>query len=308
MDWIAGMVLDYLRDIGAVDDTMVIFTSDNGPWVAEGSCAGSKGQFKGSWLRDNVDINCTACPSEYISAPLPDRPRRCIYPGTNYEVDGVHCGEDSGLGSAWEANVRMPGIVRWRNGGVPSGTETMEIVTTLDVVPTILSAIGKDTPVDIDGVDVSSVFFGNDNGSGSLDNRTIFFWRDGFSSGPLPLPKPFGRFDVVAVKMFGRYKLWFSTKSSHYNDDEEAYHDPPLIFDVIKDPAEASPLDPSKYQEMIKSAKAQVETHKTSVDWTYPLCLDRDRKYFPCSDESIGCRTAPAEGGIENGAQRIAVD
>ena len=160
----------------------------------------------------------------------------------------------------------------------------------------------------IDGVDVSSVFFGNEfKNIGSIDNRTIFFWRDGFSSGPLPLPQPFGRFDVVAVKMLGRYKLWFSTKSSHYNDDEEAYHDPPLIFDVIDDPAEASPLGPSKYQEMIKSAKAQVEEHKASVDWTYPLCLDRDSKYLPCSDESIGCRTAPAEVDIENGAQ-IAVD
>ena len=299
MDWIAGRVLDYLRDVDAIDDTFIIFTSDNGPWVAEGSCAGSKGQFEGRWLKDNVDLNCTACPSEYIPAPTESRPRRCIYPGTDYEVDGVHCGEDTGLGSAWEANVRMPGIVRWPNGGVPPGTVTMDMVSTLDVVPTILSVLGRDVPNDIDGVDVSSVFFGDDDDrpekSERLNNRTIFFWRDGFSAGQLPLPKPFGRFDVVAMKMRGRYKLWFSTKSSHYNDDAEVYHDPPLIFDVIDDPAEATALDPTQYTGMIESAKAQVAEHKTSVDWTHPLCLARDPKYLPCAEGRFDCRTTSME-------------
>ena len=299
MDWIAGRVLDYLRDVDAIDDTFIIFTSDNGPWVAEGSCAGSKGQFEGRWLKDNVDLNCTACPSEYIPAPTESRSRRCIYPGTDYEVDGVHCGEDTGLGSAWEANVRMPGIVRWPNGGVPPGTVTMDMVSTLDVVPTILSVLGRDVPNDIDGVDVSSAFFGDDDDrpekSERLNNRTIFFWRDGFSAGQLLLPKPFGRFDVVAMKMLGRYKLWFSTKSSHYNDDAEVYHDPPLIFDVIDDPAEATALDPTQYTGMIESAKAQVAEHKTSVDWTHPLCLARDPKYLPCAEGRFDCRTTSME-------------
>jgi len=108
MDFILGEILDALQDAGVADDTLVIFTSDNGPWTAEQSCSGSKGQFEGKWLQDNVDIDCTACPSEYESSPTREQPRRCIYPGTEYEVEGVHCGEDSGLGSAWEANVRMP--------------------------------------------------------------------------------------------------------------------------------------------------------------------------------------------------------
>lgn len=310
MDWIAGMVLKYLRDVDAIDDTMVIFTSDNGPWVAEGTCAGSKGPFEGSWLRDNVALNCTACPSEYIPSPTQSRPRRCIYPGTDYEVDGVHCGEDSGLGSAWEANVRMPGIIRWPNGGVPPGTETLDMVSTLDVVPTILSVLGKDVPIDIDGVDVSSAFFGDDRpekSPTSLNNRTIFFWRDGFLSGQLPLPRPFGRYDVVSVKMFGRFKLWFSTKSSHYNDDAEVYHDPPLIFDVLEDPAEANPLDPTQYKQLIESAHAQVAKHKASIDWTFPLCLARDPKYLPCSEGHVDCRTARAEVEDIHAHQSIAL-
>lgn len=50
MDWIAGQILQTLDDEGLANDTFVLFTSDNGPWVAEQSCAGSKGPFEGRWL------------------------------------------------------------------------------------------------------------------------------------------------------------------------------------------------------------------------------------------------------------------
>ena len=335
MDWIAGEVLQALRDEGIEDDTLVLFTSDNGPWVAESSCSGSKGKFEGRWLRDNVDPECTACPSEYEPRPAPGRPRRCVYPiaggggetmnrneedsyEEHYEVDGVPCGEDSGLGSAWEANVRVPAAVRWPNGGIPEGVETSRLVTTLDVVPTIMSLLGRDEILEeVDGVDVSSMLFGakarsaaadasddgNDaraNGDGLDDERPIFFWRDGFSSGPLP--PPYGRFDVVAVKI-GPIKAWLWTKSAHYNPDPEVHHDPPLLFDVRSDPAEAFPLDPADHAEIIDRALQAVRDHKKGVDWAEPLALARDPKYLPCYDESSGCRTPEAQeegGGFRN--------
>mmetsp|Transcript_54156 Transcript_54156/g.115070 ORF Transcript_54156/g.115070 Transcript_54156/m.115070 type:complete len:590 (-) Transcript_54156:261-2030(-) len=296
MDWILGGVLDALRDAGVEDDTLVIFTSDNGPWTAERSCSGSKGQFEGRWLKENVDEGCTACPSEYVHSPLSGRPRRCVYPNTDFEVEGVHCGEDSGLGSAWEANVRMPAIVRWKNGNVPLGKESYAMVSTLDVLPTVLSLIGKEIPSDeTDGVNVRNAFLGraasSSNGDGSLDHeRPIFFWRDGFQTGPLP--PPFGRFDVVAMKL-GWIKIWFWTKSSHYNDDEEVHHDPPLLFDVLNDPAESNPLDPNEHTRTIQNALSLLSAHKASVEWTRPLTLSRDPKYLPCSNLETGCRTFP---------------
>jgi arylsulfatase A-like enzyme len=290
MDWILGGIMDALEDAGVADDTLVIFTSDNGPWTAEQSCAGSKGPFKGTWLKQNVDDSCTACPSEYKPAPLGGNKRRCIYPGTNYEVIGVPCGEDSGLGSAWEANVRMPGLVRWKNGGVPVNKTSLDMVSTLDVLPTILSIIGKDVP-EVDGIDVKDIFLGEKVKleEEEKEGRPIFFWRDGFKHGPLP--PPFGRFDVVAMKL-GWFKIWFWTKSSHYNADAEVYHNPPLIFDVLNDPAEAYPLDPSKHSDMISRALNLVSEHKASVHWTRPLTLARDPKYLPCADLESGCRTS----------------
>ena len=113
---------------------------------------------------------------------------------------------------------------------------------------------------------------------------------DGFESGPLP--QPFGRFDVVAMKI-GWHKLWFYTKSSHYNQDREVHHNPPLIFNVLSDPRESTPLDPNEYSELIGRAQHLLEEHKASVDWTQPLTLARDHKYLPCSSAENGCRTSP---------------
>ena len=58
MDWIAGRILETLDDRGLANSTLVLFTSDNGPWVAEQSCAGSKGPFEGRWYVSYNIIDC----------------------------------------------------------------------------------------------------------------------------------------------------------------------------------------------------------------------------------------------------------
>jgi arylsulfatase A len=285
MDWIAGQILDKLDDLNLSNNTLVLFTSDNGPWVAEQECSGSKGPFEGRWLQENVAHNCTACPSDYEPDPS-STSRRCVLPGTEATVTGVHCGADTGLGSLWEANLRMPALARWP-GKIKPRTESMEMVSSLDIVPTILAMTGRSIPDDIDGIDISSVLF-NQKSSTPAKDRVLFFWRDGFQGGPLPAP--FGRFDVSAVKV-GRIKAWLSTKSGHYNDDLEVYHDPPLLFDVITDPAEAFPLDPQNHADLIAQVKQLVAEHKASIPATFPLALPSDARYFPCFDKASNCRT-----------------
>jgi arylsulfatase G len=216
-------------------------------------------------------------------------------------LQGVHCGEDSGLGSIWEANLRVPAFARWP-GRIAPGTETNALVSTLDIVPTILSitdtgvaSTKNEKHVSLDGIDISSVLFGQQGSEttsqiDSINRRALFFWRDGFSDGPLP--QPFGRFDVVAVKI-GKIKAWYWTKSAHYNDDPEVYHDPPLLFDTVSDPGEAHPLNPQEHQELIDQLLQLTLEHKESINWTYPgpLALARDLKYIPCSNRENGCRT-----------------
>lgn len=47
IDFHVGRVLDTIRELGLADDTIVFFTSDNGPWVSKGDEGGSPGPFRG---------------------------------------------------------------------------------------------------------------------------------------------------------------------------------------------------------------------------------------------------------------------
>jgi arylsulfatase A len=291
MDWIAGQILDFLdqQEAATKNNTLVLFTSDNGPWVAEQSCAGSKGPFQGDWLKHHVDLSCTACPHSYIPDPTPDRPRQCLLPGTDFTLDGVHCGEDTGLGSVWEANMRVPALARFPGKIVPA-SQSNALVSTLDVIPTILSLIDRPAPDNLDGIDISHTFLRDmEPNDSNCKERLLFYWRDGFQNGPLPAP--YGRFDVAAVR-YNNLKAWFWTKSAHYNSDLEQFHDPPLLFDVMADPAESIPLDLMEYQDAIQVMVDATKRHKESIEKMGPLALATNPKYIPCVDPKNECRTA----------------
>jgi arylsulfatase A-like enzyme len=48
VDWSVGRILDTLRDEGLAEHTLVVFTSDNGPWTVKGKDGGSAGPLRGS--------------------------------------------------------------------------------------------------------------------------------------------------------------------------------------------------------------------------------------------------------------------
>ena len=100
VDWSVGQILDAVEDIGAEQNTLVIFTSDNGPWLSYGSHAGratplreGKGtMFEGGYreptimwwkgkipagsecdqLCSTIDVLPTV--AKLIGAPLPNHP------------------------------------------------------------------------------------------------------------------------------------------------------------------------------------------------------------------------------------------
>lgn len=47
IDWSTGEVLEALEKAGVIDNTLVIFTSDNGPWMVYGNHAGGVGPLRG---------------------------------------------------------------------------------------------------------------------------------------------------------------------------------------------------------------------------------------------------------------------
>ena len=47
VDWSVGRVLDTVRELGLAERTLIVFTSDNGPWLTQGTNAGTAGPLRG---------------------------------------------------------------------------------------------------------------------------------------------------------------------------------------------------------------------------------------------------------------------
>ncbi|WP_228714638.1 sulfatase family protein [Posidoniimonas corsicana] len=118
-----GRVLDAVDDMGLAQDTYVIFTSDNGPWLSK-----NRGFANGHRLNDHGGS----------AGPL-----------------------RSGKVSTFEGGVRVPCIV-WGPGRVPSGKSSDAVASTLDMLPTLAALAGAKTPSDrvIDGQDIRHLFHG----------------------------------------------------------------------------------------------------------------------------------------------------
>jgi arylsulfatase A-like enzyme len=144
-----GRLLDTLDDLGLRDNTVVLFTSDNGPWSNDHARQHAKNETFVTWT-DGPEIPWGS------AGPL-----------------------RGAKGSTWEGGVRVPGFVRWP-GNIPAGTQSDAIVSTLDVLPTFaaLAGVPELVPSDrtIDGVDQTELFLGK-NKDGARDGF-LYYEKD----------------------------------------------------------------------------------------------------------------------------------
>jgi arylsulfatase A-like enzyme len=77
-------------------------------------------------------------------------------------------------GQVWEGGIRVPFIVQW-TGQLPAGKSYNKPVISLDIVPTVLAAIGKLTSADdkLDGVNLLPYLNGKENG----EPHDVLYWR-----------------------------------------------------------------------------------------------------------------------------------
>jgi arylsulfatase A len=124
VDWSVGQILKTLREEGLEKNTLVLFTSDNGP--AGGLSAG----------------------------PLRGR-----------------------KGTAFEGGQREPTVVWWP-GTVPAGTESNELTTAMDLLPTFATLAGAKMPTNrvIDGKNITPIILGK---SGAKTPHDRFFYQQG---------------------------------------------------------------------------------------------------------------------------------
>ncbi len=123
LDHHTGRLLDAIDELGLRDNTIVIFTTDNGPWNNMQDVLGPRHGGAIAWGS---------------SGPLRE-----------------------GKGSTYEGGSRVPCIVRWP-GNVPAGRTSDAIFSTLDFMPTFAALCGYKAPDDriVDGVDQTDLLRG----------------------------------------------------------------------------------------------------------------------------------------------------
>ena len=109
VDWTVGQVLSALTRTGLATNTLVVFTSDNGPEVVE------------------VEIGAYDRITRYGHRSM--------------------AGLRGAKRDAWEGGHRVPFIVRWP-GHVPAGTISAEIICHVDLIATCAAIIGAKLPAD----------------------------------------------------------------------------------------------------------------------------------------------------------------
>jgi arylsulfatase A-like enzyme len=140
-----GRVLDALDDIGNLDNTIVVVCSDNG--------ASSEGGPVGS-LNDGRAWNVVPRTLEEAVERIDEIGGPTIH--NNYPWGWTVAGNTPfrrWKREVHEGGVADPLIVHWPNGIAARGEVRHQFVHAIDVLPTVLEAIGVEPPAAIDGVE-----------------------------------------------------------------------------------------------------------------------------------------------------------
>jgi arylsulfatase len=123
-----GELVDTIDRLGLAERTIVIFASDNGPFLSYGDHAGSAGALREGKL------------------------------------------------TTWEGGVRVPCVMRWK-GKIPAGTNTDEIASTIDLLPTLAKLAGAELPTaKLDGLDIAGLLTGQND---AKSPRQSFYYYAG---------------------------------------------------------------------------------------------------------------------------------
>ena len=156
LDASTGEILDLLTELGLDQNTIVVYTSDNGPWS------------------NHSHPRYTAAIAEHAGSAGPLRGAK---------------------GTTWEGGIRVP-TVMWGPGFIPTGTETGEVATTMDLLPTFIGMAGAQLPADrtLDGRDIGPLMRGEPGAASP--HEAFYYYRethlDAVRSGPwkLVFPRP----------------------------------------------------------------------------------------------------------------------
>jgi arylsulfatase A-like enzyme len=218
IDWGVGEILDTLDDLKLSDNTLVVFSSDNGPWLVFGDHGG-------------------------FATPL-----------------------RAGKGTTYEGGMRVPGIMRWP-GMIPAGRVTSEVVTTMDLLPTIAAIAGAKQPDDriIDGHNILSIMKGE---SGAVSPYEAFYYYHGT--------------ELQAVRS-GPWKLRVQT-TMRYEDIYRPSKNPDA---VVPEALYHLPTDPGEQRNLLPRNSRQMSVERKEVYDRLNALLEKARADLGDSSRDI---------------------
>ena len=160
-DFETGRLLDVLDELKLTQNTMVIYTSDNGPWNQDKYTKHKKGH-----------------------------PKESIFWGDSGPLR-------NGKGSCYEGGYRLPCIIKWPKKIKP-GVISDAIFATIDFMPTFSNICGFDLPKDIhiDGIDQTELL----TGKRKTGRNFFYFDKAGVRKGKWKYLRPNAYFYGYAVE------------------------------------------------------------------------------------------------------------
>jgi len=273
-DAFVGRIMAALDTSNVRANTLVLFTGDNGPWLAQRTSGGSAGLLSGTF-------------SGYWNV---------------------------GKGSTWEGGIREAAFAHW-HGVIPPGTRSAEVVSSLDLLPTVLDLAQLPLPLDrpIDGRSARDVLL---SPSGQSRHHVLFFYGG-----------PDGQATPSAAR-YGPYKAHWATGPGLGGCKVEPaapagcpvvrYQNGPLLFQIEHDPSEAYPLsinqsthsDPIIAAVLAKLQAAYTTEVATLGRYSSPHAPDGPGEgpgtYGVCCDRKRACYCDGAPAGVAAAAEETA--
>lgn len=149
-------------------------------------------------------------------------------------------------GSTWEGGIRVPSFVHWE-GVIPPFSRSSEVLSSLDVFPTLSSLAGiEGLPPDreIDGKDHSLLWL-DDTDTVPSQHEFLFYYGSCHLEKKKNETTPVG---ISAVR-HGKFKAHFCTSPGLGGNFSLTKHYPqyPLLFDIDQDPSESIPISTGLY-------------------------------------------------------------
>ena len=193
IDWSTGEILKALQDTGVDDNTLILFTSDNGS----------------------------------------------RQPGSNDPLRGRK-------GQTWEGGQRVPCVARWP-GKIPEASESSEIVSTLDLLPTFAKLAGVPLPQKtIDGHDASDILLGEKD---ARSKHEAFYYY---------------QMDQLQCVRSGKWKLHLALESKKRNWGKPEGKKPKQLFDLENDVGESTDVS-SDHPEVVKRLLTLAEKARSEL-------------------------------------------